>query len=307
MENDPVPALPTAAFFCSNASLTAGETLHGTAKRGRVWFLLEYRGAWGQKAFEESSLPPEVKSHLESACAQNPDCRILLIRQPATEKPDALRFFVVLSDDADPVVYRFELPDYAALTQIDLNAVIQKQPAFEALRWNEPLFLVCTNGRRDACCAKFGLPVFQAAFEQAGAAVWQSSHVGGHRFAAILLCFPHGLYYGRLGVGDVAEVILAYERGELRLPYLRGRASYPQPAQAAEILLRRQTGELQVDAYRLQNLAETQVGVWQADFMEPTTGRTHRIAVQEDEAFVDVYESCNREKIARRRAYRPVE
>ena len=47
-----------------------------------------------------------------------------------------------------------------------------------------PIVLVCAHGRRDACCARLGPPLFDALAPHCPPdALWQSSHLGGHRFA----------------------------------------------------------------------------------------------------------------------------
>ena len=50
----------TKKFFCTDLAWEYGIPLVGTATRGDIWFLLEYTGRWGVKAFEESTLPQEV-------------------------------------------------------------------------------------------------------------------------------------------------------------------------------------------------------------------------------------------------------
>lgn len=61
--------------------------------------------------------------------------------------------------------------------------------------------LVCTHGANDACCGKFGYPVYEvlrSAYSGPNLRVWRTSHIGGHRFAATLLEFPEGRYWGHL-------------------------------------------------------------------------------------------------------------
>jgi len=61
--------------------------------------------------------------------------------------------------------------------------------------------LVCTHGAHDACCGKFGYPVYEELrSEHAGPdlRVWRTSHIGGHRFAPTLLDFPEGRYWGHV-------------------------------------------------------------------------------------------------------------
>lgn len=298
------PDLAVEPFFCSAASLAAGEALTGTASRARVWFMLEYRGAYGRKAFEESDLPAPVKAHLAAARAAIPDARILLIKSQTAESAQRYNFFIALSEEHAPALYHFELPDYTVLTSIDLAAVARRDPQYDHALQTEPLFLVCTNGRRDACCAKFGLPVFIEALRHAGPRVWQSSHVGGHRFAANLVCFPHGLYYGRVAVAEVRAILDAYRQGRLYLPLLRGRAVYPEAAQAGETLLREQTGVLDVEAYRLSAVTQTGPEVWQVEFAEPAAGRTYQLFIQEQRDPLELFQSCSQDKSEPVRRYR---
>src|SRR5690606_14804931 len=160
---------------------------------------------WGHKAWEESSIDPAVRAAVDAQLAQIPGARLLLIKQkdPAAQ----LRFFVsVLTDDAAPRLYRFELPNYAALPGLDLLSIVAGAQQYDAQRTHEPLLLVCTNGQRDACCVLHGIAVYNALHRQFGAAVWESSHHGGHRFAANLLAFPSGRAYGRLRAENAVTV-----------------------------------------------------------------------------------------------------
>ena len=46
-----------------------------------------------------------------------------------------------------------------------------------------PVVVVCTHGRRDVCCAERGRPLAAATALEHPGAVWESTHVGGDRFA----------------------------------------------------------------------------------------------------------------------------
>lgn len=95
------------------------------------------------------------------------------------------------------------------------------------------VWLVCAHGRRDACCAAHGRPV-ASALAAAGHDVWETTHTGGHRFAATAVLLPDGLALGRLDT--VAPSTLARELtgGTLPASLLRGRCAVPGPVQAAE-------------------------------------------------------------------------
>jgi len=58
--------------------------------------------------------------------------------------------------------------------------------------------LVCTNGKRDICCAQLGRPLLEQ-LEAAGREVWETTHIGGHRFGPVHLTLPDGRIWGRDG------------------------------------------------------------------------------------------------------------
>lgn len=161
------------------------------------------------------------------------------------------------------------------------------------------MYLVCTNGRRDPCCARWGPPVFSALYEALGAAAWQCTHVGGHRFAANLLLFPHGILYGRLRSQDALPVARAYAQGQLSLEHYRGRSCYPPPAQAAEYYLRMATGVLEVGAYKLQAVAPLDARTWEVRFRE-TGGRgaAHTLRVVSELTGARIHESCHSDELS---------
>ena len=97
-----------------------------------------------------------------------------------------------------------------------------------------PLFLVCAHGRRDRCCARFGVPLARDLAGTYPDEVWESTHVGGHRFAANLVILPHGLYYGPVDAASARDAIGAYAHGEITARGYRGRAGQPVEAQRAD-------------------------------------------------------------------------
>ena len=59
--------------------------------------------------------------------------------------------------------------------------------------------LVCTHGRRDACCGTFGTRLAHSLPGMgAGVRVWRTSHTGGHRFAPTALLLPEGTMWAYL-------------------------------------------------------------------------------------------------------------
>ena len=103
--------------------------------------------------------------------------------------------------------------------------------------WHEhdgPLYLVCTHGRHDRCCALRGRPVAQALGRVEPERTWECTHIGGDRFAANVVVLPYGLYYGGVTPATAADLVAATERGEVVPDLLRGRSSSPVAVQTAE-------------------------------------------------------------------------
>jgi hypothetical protein len=101
-----------------------------------------------------------------------------------------------------------------------------------------PLFAVCTHGRRDPCCAERGRPLASTLSQAFPDETWESTHIGGDRFAGNMVAFPHGFYFGRVGPGEGVDIATAYIAGTLDLEHLRGRSCRPTDVQAAEQYLR---------------------------------------------------------------------
>ena len=87
------------------------------------------------------------------------------------------------------------------LTERDLKELRGRNAAVVRYPAAEPVFLVCTHGKRSVCCARLAGRCRAGARRAASRArSGSSTHVGGHRFAANLVILPHGLYYGPVGL-----------------------------------------------------------------------------------------------------------
>ncbi|MCA1594656.1 MAG: hypothetical protein LC754_18905 [Acidobacteria bacterium] len=265
-------------FFCSELSRNASEKTFGTASVGEVWLLVEYTLAWRPRALDESVLSPKIKRHVSRLLKSIPRSRVLFIKQGRDCGTD-IRLFVVRSRERSPFVVEFSLDSYEQLMEVDIAAAAAGTPGAGGEVTNEPLFLVCTHGRRDKCCAKFGFPLYRSLREKIGGAVWQSSHIGGDRFAANLVCFPHGLFYAHMTEASSAAIIREYGERRLVLDKYRGRACYANPVQAAEFFIRAESGLAGLDELRFlkrERLSETN---WRVQFVETGGGSIHEAQV----------------------------
>ena len=229
--------------YCSDLSLAAGEPLAGTAGRVDVWLLLEYNPVWRAKAVTDNDLSPEITSWLdqqmESMTQRGLKPRLQFIRRPELDREE-LTLFVGTAEG----LFRFEAVGYDAIMDLDIagNADSASIPSMQ--RVEAPRYFVCTNGQRDLCCARFGLPAYARLRELVGERAWQTTHVGGHRFAPNVLTLPQGVLYGRVRPEDVPRFIEDVEAGRLARDHVRGRSALPAEAQAAEMALDEEVLEL---------------------------------------------------------------
>ena len=242
---------PQPTGYCSIESRNNREPLIGSASRTDFWICLEYPHPMSEKALRENRLPEEIKAYLDLLQSTLSNARVLLIRRQRSSQDGALLLYLADGRDPSPLLYKLPLARYTDLLDLDIPAFFTQGGPTLPAPCNEPLFLVCTNGKRDACCSKWGLPAFKTLAQQYGEQVWQSSHVGGHRFAPNLVCLPHGVFYGRVPPGEVSAIARRYSTGLLSLDFYRGRAAYAAPVQAAEYYLRLMTGDETIGAYRL--------------------------------------------------------
>ena len=239
--------------LCAETSRADAEPLAATASRVDRWILIEYRGLWAHDAVDDSTLSAEVKAYLRAQRRLEPHSRILFVRRTERRAHDGLCAFVARTTEGERDLRRLELTRYDDLLELDLAT------AGEPL--GHPLFLVCTHGKHDRCCAKYGRPLYDAVREQVDEGwVWQSTHVGGDRFAGNLICLPDGVYYGRVEPSEVWPLLGSALAGEVYLPRYRGRSCYSFPVQAAERAVREALGLAGVGDVRLAGGSRTDDG-----------------------------------------------
>jgi Sucrase/ferredoxin-like len=236
------PAARLDAARCSAEALARGDSPIATAPPAQRWLLVEQPGPWGREALTQSRFDPAVAPRLAHR-ARMENVRLLLIRRPGGRLAESGRRWAVV--DARPGDERLSW----AVRDRDADLLEAPWDGTAGEPATEPVYLVCTHGGHDTCCALRGRPLARSLQAAGSDDVWECSHLGGDRFAANVLVLPHGLYYGQVP-GDGAEVVAAQRRGEVALPWLRGRAGMPAPAQAAQHLARTQLGLLGIGDLR---------------------------------------------------------
>jgi hypothetical protein len=223
-------ARPDPPDRCSARSEAAGEPLAGTASTIRRWLLVEHGGPWGRDGLLDARLPAGLGAALRSL-ERRTRCRVLLIRRPSRAGGVGSACFAV--DTAEAWI--------GAATLGRIEEAASMDPSDRALFSEDvdhPVAVVCTHGRRDVCCAERGRPLAAAAATRFPEAVWESTHVGGDRFAGNMVVFPHGLMFGRVEPARGADVLAACGEGRISLDRFRGRTSQPMSAQAADRAVR---------------------------------------------------------------------
>ena len=288
---------------CSDGSALVGEQLAGTAPEAVAWLALEQNGPWGAKALTQSHLDPEVGRALEDRAAAT-GVRPALIRRPGRHAdphgPEPTRRVLVAHTRpggtwllegvvTDPSTL-LDL-DWAALSAGDLDGVRRSLPSSRPT--DRPQLLVCTNAKRDVCCAVKGRPVAMGAAAAHPGQVWEVTHTSGHRFAPTTVLLPSGTLHGRVDVALAGELLRTAARGATVLEGSRGRSTWPGPAQAAELELRRQEGILGLDS--LVVLAHEQLAEhrWETD-LQHSDGRRWRVETEARTADTERAESCGK-------------
>ncbi len=285
------PSHPSATAHgrnCARLSQASAEPMFATAGIAPRWILLEEPGPGGCDAVLEQRLPPGVARGLKTI-AEDLHARIVLIRRHGRYRPQGRRCYAVSSVPGASWVEYHTLDSASDVLDIDWLPLRDGRSVGGRLL-PHPLYLVCTNGRHDPCCAEFGRAAANALQDDFGERVWECSHLGGDRFAGNMVVLPEGLYFGRVTPAAAPRIARGYEQGRIDLDHYRGRSCYPVPVQAAEYYVRRDAGIDAVDGLRLVRSTPSQPGV-QAEF-ETAGGRRFAVEVRRRHEAVDRPLTC---------------
>ena len=286
---------------CSVRFDQAGVSAYGTAARATFFVALEQPGPWGRDAARQSHLGPELGGALADACADRGG-RLTLIRRPGAH-PDAhhggAQTAYLAWCGPDPWLLEASVEDPATLLEVDLDALAggDREAVLATLpgaTTADPVLLVCTNGRRDVCCAVRGRPVALEADAAHPGRVWEASHTGGHRFAPTGVLLPHGATLARLDGPMCAAVLEQAARDELPRSLLgphhdRGLSRLDAGGQVADAHVRAEEGITSLTALTTVAAPET-LGTYAVSHRD---GRSWTVSVGASEA-APMRESCGK-------------
>ena len=204
--------------------------------------LVEHPGPWGRDGLLDARLPDGLGRRLR-ALERRTRARVLLIRRPARPAGAGSACFAV--DTALGWMGATTLGSVEDAAGLDPS-----DPRLFPREVGQVVAVVCTHGRRDPCCAERGRPLAAAASARFPDEVWESTHVGGDRFAGNMVVFPYGLVFGRVEPAEGAAILEALADGRILLDRYRGRTNMPMPSQAAERALRSERGLVGLDDVR---------------------------------------------------------
>lgn len=278
---------------CAAVAGALGEPLAGTAATARAWLAIEQPGPWGRDALAASHLDDGVAREL-SALALGTGVRIVLIRRPGSHpdrhRPVPRTVYLAHTVPGRTWLERASVADPKELLDLDFARAGAGEPGLLGAPVTDPLLLVCTNGRRDVCCALLGRPIAAALATSHDDLVWECTHIGGHRFSPTAVLLPTGYAYGRLTEASAARLLTA---GPVvtGLDDCRGRSTWPAAGQVAELTVRSRFGVTDPDALTVAEVTTPVDGGWLVR-VSHTDGRSWRLAVTEREVASARAASC---------------
>ena len=222
-----------APMRCSTLAEELGEPMIGSVDQRARWLLVEDRSAWGTDAVTDV-LGADLVSDAKASGVRP----MLIRRREGDPAADAVRRVILV----DTVARETTDGTISHPSELVVEAFADAPVAEFGATMTDPIFLVCVNGKRDACCALRGRVLLSALAGEHAERTWECTHLGGHRFAANLVCLPDGVVYGRVPPADGPRLADAYLDGRLDPLLLRGRSAWPAPAQVAEQELRLRLG-----------------------------------------------------------------
>ncbi|MER5226515.1 sucrase ferredoxin [Streptomyces flaveus] len=284
---------------CTKVSRDLDEPLAGTAATARTWLLLEQPGPWGARALTSSHLDPDLGRTLEKA-TEGTGVRIALIRRPGRHADchtvAERKVYAAHTAPGNTWLHSATTSDPEQLLKLDFAAlgggasgtfdtVLDGRP-----HTGDPLALVCTNGKRDRCCALLGRPLAAELAASGVDGAWEVTHLGGHRFSPTLLVLPFGYAYGRAEAHTVKEVLQGVREGRVVTEGCRGSSAWERPGQAAELAVRAATGEEAADTLTVVHTDGT-APRWEVTVAH-TDGRIWRVTVAQGASLPPRQESC---------------
>ncbi|USZ48855.1 sucrase ferredoxin [Halomonas sp. DN3] len=213
--------------FCTDLSREAGDPLPGSGAHAERNLLISWpRARWQRNLRHASDMAPDLVAQLDALAASGR--RVNLIHR--RDQPAEVHEVILM-----PERRRLQLDRSALLAFVEALAAGEDLERWPSTPQHHDLVLCCTHGKKDKCCARYGYRSYKAlarAVEEHRLPfdVWESSHLGGCRFAASIILLSPVRKYGRIEPDQALPMLQAEAQGQRFLPGYRG-ASHLTPAQ----------------------------------------------------------------------------
>jgi len=230
----------TDSKFCSLIARQTGEPLAGTAPFAKHFVLITWpKKYWQYEALDsKGGFPEGLKEWMKTQSEISGKISIRLVSRKDLK-----------NESADIYIYP-EKKHYSEILPEEIYGVLMShflnKSDSENIAKNieKDHILVCTHGRHDKCCAKFGQKLADnlrnhLKDQQENIEVFDSSHLGGHRFAPTMIDFPSGRAYGQLTTEEIPDYLESREQGVVYAKAYRGTVFLPELVQVAEAYVQR--------------------------------------------------------------------
>jgi len=220
--------------FCSVLSMEGDEPLAGTAMTASQYIFISWpKIFWARKQFDSELFPETLSKFLQDLQKEKRIFTRLAYRN-ANDSRKHSQIFIM----PDGVTYRnVPFPDIEGVLRNYFSGIPDQE--HQRTFTNGSYIFCCTHGKRDNCCAKFGQSVLYELERESvergiDLQVWECTHIGADRFAAIAVVFPQCFMYGRLRADNIRHVMDYLTKGYPYPPCYRGRLGLDTIAQTAE-------------------------------------------------------------------------
>lgn len=215
--------------FCTDRAIACGEPLAGTgALAERHLFMRWPKGNWRRPRWDTVGLSDDLRAEMKASSGQGRYVGFVDVGDG--ENLELLSF-----PDATSIVPRDQ--EHGA----ELVALWREGKDFGGAPLPRRVILCCTDAKTDACCARYGFPVFRALSAAApdfDLDVLQCTHIGGCHLAPSVIVMPDRQRYGRLTPAAAPAFLAMVARNEIYLPAYKGSPLLSELEQSAEAAAR---------------------------------------------------------------------
>lgn len=193
--------------FCSVCSKAAGVRAAGTGWGVEQFLIPELPLPWPDDPMEARAVPAGVRDALLKLWDDGVDVGMFAVAPDAAYSTPGLTRILAFDFAAATSGSAARL-DYLAPIELvaeTIDSLARRRRIPPEVEIDETPYrdaMICTHGARDACCATFGVPLYQSLRPMSDSdpalRVWRATHFGGHRFAPTMMTFPDGRSWGYL-------------------------------------------------------------------------------------------------------------